>query len=50
MKLNPVGWFEIPVADMDRAKAFYEKALDIQIQVMDFGGAEGNRVGLHPKQ
>ena len=24
MKNNPVGWFEIYVQDMDRAKAFYE--------------------------
>lgn len=25
MERNPVGWFEIPVNDMDRAIAFYEK-------------------------
>ena len=24
MKSNPVGWFEIYVQDMSRAKAFYE--------------------------
>lgn len=23
-QMNPVGWFEIPVADMARAKVFYE--------------------------
>lgn len=40
MKTNPVGWFEVPVADMDRAKAFYEKTFDIAIQVMDFGGLQ----------
>jgi uncharacterized protein len=38
MKSNPVGWFEIPVTDMDRAKAFYEKTFEIQIQVVDLGG------------
>jgi len=38
MKSNPVGWFEIPVTDMDRAKAFYEKAFDLEIQVVDLGG------------
>ncbi len=38
MKSNPVGWFEIPVTDMDRAKAFYEKAFEMQIQVVDLGG------------
>lgn len=33
-----VGWFEIPVRDMDRAKAFYEAVFTITIQVQDFGG------------
>ena len=33
-----VGWFEIPVNDMDRAKAFYETVFKIDIQVVDFGG------------
>lgn len=28
---NPVGWFEIYVDDMDRARKFYEKVLDIQL-------------------
>ena len=27
MKANPVGWFEIYVQDMERAKAFYEAVL-----------------------
>lgn len=27
MKNNPVGWFEIYVQDLDRAKAFYETVL-----------------------
>lgn len=38
MKNNLVGWFEIPVTDMDRAKKFYEEVFDISIQVQDFGG------------
>lgn len=38
MKYNMVGWFEIPVNDMDRAKAFYEAVFKIDIQVVDFGG------------
>ncbi len=29
---NPVGWFEIYVEDMDRAKAFYESVLGITLQ------------------
>ena len=28
---NPVGWFEIYVDDMERAKAFYEKVLAVQL-------------------
>jgi predicted enzyme related to lactoylglutathione lyase len=31
-KRNPVGWFEIYVSDMARAKAFYETVLNIQMQ------------------
>lgn len=33
-----VGWFEIPVLDMDRAKTFYDAVFKIKIQVQDFGG------------
>ncbi len=31
-KRNPVGWFEIYVTDMTRARAFYETVLNIQMQ------------------
>lgn len=37
MKNNIVGWFEIPVADMDRAVKFYEKVLDIELQRQQMG-------------
>jgi predicted enzyme related to lactoylglutathione lyase len=40
MEHNMVGWFEIPVTDMDRAKKFYEEVFDIDIQVQDFHGTE----------
>jgi predicted enzyme related to lactoylglutathione lyase len=45
MNLNPVTWFEIPVTDMDRAKAYYEKVFEIQIslQLMD-----NTRMGWFP--
>jgi len=33
-----VGWFEIPVNDIDRAIAFYEKVFDIQMEKLEFGG------------
>ncbi|WP_194777553.1 VOC family protein [Pararhodonellum marinum] len=38
MEHNPVGWFEIPVTDMDRAKKFYETVFEIEIQLQDFNG------------
>ena len=31
-----VGWFEIPVTNMDRAKAFYESVFNIEITIHDF--------------
>ena len=31
MKRNVVGWFELPVADMDRAISFYETVFDFKI-------------------
>lgn len=33
-----VGWFEIPVSDMERAKTFYEAVFKVEINVVDFGG------------
>ncbi|MEM9687127.1 MAG: VOC family protein [Bacteroidota bacterium] len=36
MEYNMVGWFEIPVRDMDRAKKFYEEVFQISIQVQNF--------------
>ncbi len=29
---NPVGWFEIPVTDMDRAKSFYQTTLGLTLE------------------
>jgi predicted enzyme related to lactoylglutathione lyase len=45
MKANMVGWFEIPVVNMQRAKKFYEKVFDIKVQVQDF---EGTMMGWFP--
>lgn len=36
MKQNLVGWVEIPVTDMDRAKEFYEFVFKIKIAVHKF--------------
>ena len=38
MERNLFGWIEIPVGDMDRAKAFYEKVFQVEISIHDFGG------------
>ncbi len=32
---NPVGWFEIYVQDMQRAKAFYEKTFQVSLQQLE---------------
>ena len=35
MPSNPVGWFEIYVQDMPRAKAFYESVFAVQLQKLE---------------
>ena len=39
-KRNPVGWFEIYVQDMDRAKTFYAKTLEVTFEKLESPGAE----------
>jgi uncharacterized protein len=36
MEHNMVGWFEIPVTNMDRAKGFYEAVFKVTVQVQHF--------------
>ena len=33
-----VGWFEIPVTNIQRAKIFYDAVFNVEVQVQDFGG------------
>jgi len=40
MKKNAVGWFEIPVTNMDRAVKFYETVFDIRLARNNFGTLE----------
>ncbi len=47
MKRNMVGWFEIPVMDMERAKIFYETVFQIKIQLQDF---DGTKMGWFPME
>lgn len=34
---NPVNWFEIPVADLSRARNFYEKIFGVSLQHQELG-------------
>jgi len=36
-KYNPVGWFEIPVSELTRAKQFYETVFDIPLEEHEMG-------------
>ena len=38
MEHNLVGWYEIPVIDMERAKKFYDTVFDIDVQIHDLNG------------
>jgi hypothetical protein len=40
MEHNMVGWFEIPVLDMQRAKAFYEAVFEVAVEVHQMGELE----------
>lgn len=40
MKNNAVGWFEIPVTDMERAVKFYEMVFDVKLSKNVFGSFE----------
>lgn len=49
---NAINWFELPVNDMDRARAFYGQVLSQELQPMQMGdremaffAAENNGVG-----
>src|SRR5947209_3939125 len=37
---NPVGWFEIYVQDMERAKKFYEELFQVKLQKLETTGIE----------
>lgn len=34
---NPVGWFEIPATDLNRAKAFYDAIFGFELQLETMG-------------
>jgi predicted enzyme related to lactoylglutathione lyase len=40
MERNPVGWFEIYVQDMDRARKFYEAVFQVKLEPLDSPGMD----------
>jgi uncharacterized protein len=40
MNRNPIGWFEIYVQDMPRARKFYETVLARKLEKLEAGGLE----------
>ncbi len=47
-KMNPIGWFEIYVNDMDRATGFYEQVLNIKLQDMPMPGDQSLQMRAFP--
>ena len=48
MPNNPVGWFEIYVQDMERAKAFYESVFATRLERLESPGIEMWAFPAHP--
>ena len=46
--MSALNWFEIAVTDMDRAKAFYETVLDVEIPLVDLTKQMGSILGMIP--
>ena len=38
--MNAVGWFEIPVLDMDRAIQFYQNVLNVELSRQQLGASD----------
>ena len=49
MNNNPVGWFEIYVQDMNRAKAFYESVFGGQLSKLESPELEIWAFGMQPE-
>ena len=43
---NAINWFEIPAADIDRAKEFYESIFEFEMPTLDIG--DGLKMALFP--
>jgi hypothetical protein len=47
---NPVGWFEIYVQDMTRAKAFYESVFSVQLTKLEGSGIDMWTFPMQPER
>lgn len=50
MKGNPVGWFEIYVKDIDRARAFYEGVLEVKLTALESPDSEMGTMWAFPME
>jgi hypothetical protein len=50
MDRNLVGWFEIPVENMNRAKMFYDTVFEINITVHDLDGLQMGWFPTNPEK
>ncbi len=48
--MSAIHWFEIPVSDFERAKGFYETAMNIQLFVNDQRETMGSMLGVFPHE
>lgn len=46
-KQNPIGWFELYVQDMQRAKAFYEATFQVELNEIAIADANIETFGFH---
>lgn len=46
---NPVGWFELYVQDMNRARAFYENTFQVELQPLDAPGLQMLAFPMRPE-
>ena len=44
--MSAIHWFEIPVANIERAKKYYDAVLPADIQVMDLIESQGSKLGM----
>ena len=46
--MSAIHWFEIPVADIDRAIQFYSQVLNAEIPMIDLSEQMGSKLGMLP--